>query len=755
MSVTKLDQKQDTDYSVNPHESKLLLSSWSFDLAVIGLSVVLVGLFATSMLGVWSPWEAQIARSLEYMSTTQGWLTVHVMNDIGQTFESAPILPFGWLLNALCYQLFPNEFGLRLPQVILVSLCALMLYSATRFILLTLGVQHERRGAYLATSLWFVTPAISLGSLFSLGGVGTLYVTLASLWWLTPFALKKIGIWIGVLLWLISSLSLGLFGMILPLMTLWVVGDLHDSKEFNLSSFKRPLSLMVLGIGLALWRLSMKNIYLLEGDWKQWLELCVLHMSPFGSFKYSTYGGFQDVTHILAYSIFPVGLMMPSVLIDLFTREGASVSFGYKRLGSLLSVWFGVVFLAMALNQAWANGSGELAPLLVVPAVIGCSVYLSKALIRPSLILHLTIILLMILILSDFKQDSSLFLTPLIGEQVEGLDERFRSWRPMVILGYIGVMILLITLFPKGWWYQAQAHLKPLKNLQEKHLMAVGRSLISLWSFGLLGAAITLMIGLSSHLSKRDLIDSYHRYSIPDEPLVLYGITQQQAAHSYYLRRLEEAPREALKQAAESEDRIFMIIKRSELSALNKSFRKASGKHLTILDDSSHELLLASNLLRSGEHDLNPIGSAVIEKLPKGIQKLKTPFVFEDKVELIGWSIEPGALKAGSEARLKLYWKALKTLKRSWKIFVHIDASNQRIHADHEPVEGLYPTRDWKPGDLIQDIHPFQVKSSISSDIFKIHVGLYQGKTRLKIKQGPEHQIGKDDRALIGRVRVY
>ena len=159
--------------------------------------------------------------------------------------------------------------------------------------------------------------------------------------------------------------------------------------------------------------------------------------------------------------------------------------------------------------------------------------------------------------------------------------------------------------------------------------------------------------------------------------------------------------------------------------------------------------MLVSNQLAPGEVDRNPINRALIETLPEGVNK--AAINFEDKIELVGWSIEPKSPRPGSPLTMHLYWKALKGRLGSWKVFVHIDAPGQRIHGDHDPVAGIFPTRSWKEGDVIHDEHQITVKRTISPATFTFYVGLYRGSTRLKIKSGPKD---KDNRAKLGTLKV-
>jgi len=737
---------------------------WGLDLCLIGALILIMGVGLGSTAGVWSPWEALVARALEHMSATQSWLTLWLPAEDGLAMRPSSQLPFGWWLNALCYQLWPLDVSLRAPQLISLTLGGCAVYSAARAIasersLVSASEDEARREALLVTTLWLATPAVLLGTGFSLGGLGVQLTSLATLWWLTPLARRAWGAWAGVALWLSAALSLGFIGLVSPLITLVGRGGERGAQrgdEPRHPKLLMPLLIATAALAFALWRLSVKSAFITEGGSGAWLELLALHMSSFGGFNAESYQGFHLSVRSLAHGLFPIGVLAPAAFAEALSERD---SYQERWVAGRLGAWLALSFLTVALNSAWASGSGELTPLMAAPVALCVGPHLIRMLKRPSLILVLTSALFLLLLVSDVKREPSLLLAPLVGQEVEGLGHQFRAWRGLVFVAYLGLGLMLTVMSPARLILEARlSSLSARSGQLARRLLDVNTSgaLLSAWGLMSLAAMLYFAHGLSAHLSQRGLLNSYQALARPDEPLLRFGLSDLEAARSHYLRRLEAAPTDALKRSATSTERSFFIIKRAELSTLNKRFRRLSERHLTILDDSSHELLLASNLLREGERDLNPIGRAVIPELPETAQRFKEPFRFEDKAELIAWSMSPGALKVGGEARLTLYWRGLKKMRRSWKVFVHIDSSGQRIHADHDPVEGLYPTRDWRPGDLIQDVYPFKVKSSHSAAIHKVYVGLYSGKKRLDIKSPRDSKrVTKDQRALLGRVRVY
>ncbi|MCB9537801.1 MAG: hypothetical protein H6704_16235 [Myxococcales bacterium] len=252
---------------------------------------------------------------------------------------------------------------------------------------------------------------------------------------------------------------------------------------------------------------------------------------------------------------------------------------------------------------------------------------------------------------------------------------------------------------------------------------------------------------LTTNFSQRQIISRYHDLADAEEPLFTYRLDARNS--SFYASELPTLQRGEFVERAKQPQRFFAIIPRPQLSTINTEFRKATGRTLPVLDDSGHRFRLVSNTLEEGEEDLNPIEKALIRELPADATPVD--IVFDDKIALVGYKLEPDRPRAGSPLTISLFWKALKPNVGQWKVFVHIDAPGQRIHGDHDPVEGLFPTSDWSEGDLVRDDHQVVVKRTISPNRFTFYAGLYRGNTRMPISKGAKD---RENRARLGYVRV-
>jgi len=79
-------------------------------------------------------------------------------------------------------------------------------------------------------------------------------------------------------------------------------------------------------------------------------------------------------------------------------------------------------------------------------------------------------------------------------------------------------------------------------------------------------------------------------------------------------------------------------------------------------------------------------------------------------------------------------------MERDWQIFIHGDGpqgGSHRLHLDHFPVDGLYPTTEWQEGEIIRDTFEVNVPADYPFDYLYLWNGWYIGYQRLKLNNNP------------------
>ena len=123
--------------------------------------------------------------------------------------------------------------------------------------------------------------------------------------------------------------------------------------------------------------------------------------------------------------------------------------------------------------------------------------------------------------------------------------------------------------------------------------------------------------------------------------------------------------------------------------------------------------------------------------------------VFGNAAELLAYKLEPPQLVAGQRSKLTLYWRC-KAEMETWHIFVHLDdatGTGGRIHAEHDPAGGRFPTDAWKTGDLIADSFSFVP----GANPLLLFLGLYtEGENRLALTSPGRGRDDGNNRLLVG-----
>jgi hypothetical protein len=100
-----------------------------------------------------------------------------------------------------------------------------------------------------------------------------------------------------------------------------------------------------------------------------------------------------------------------------------------------------------------------------------------------------------------------------------------------------------------------------------------------------------------------------------------------------------------------------------------------------------------------------------------------------DPLTLTGYDLTLDA--DGHALDLTLYWECLAPTEHSYTMFAHLlDASDEVLtQSDNKPMDGGFPTTFWQTGDHVRDEHRLLLPPDLSSDTFRLRVGLYHTQT--------------------------
>jgi len=98
-------------------------------------------------------------------------------------------------------------------------------------------------------------------------------------------------------------------------------------------------------------------------------------------------------------------------------------------------------------------------------------------------------------------------------------------------------------------------------------------------------------------------------------------------------------------------------------------------------------------------------------------------------IRLLDYSVE----REDKRLHVSFTWQALADLSTNYTVFVHGVGLDGQLMAQHDsyPRNGMYPTRWWRKGDLIEDRHELTLPADVP---VQVYVGLYHSQSRERVR---------------------
>lgn len=329
-------------------------------------------------------------------------------------------------------------------------------------------------------------------------------------------------------------------------------------------------------------------------------------------------------------------------------------------------------------------------------------------------------------------------------------------WSLMTRLGRrVHLVLLPLPLVLAGGWLAYVLGWEGVRRLAARRVpLLVGAALVS----ALVGVHV-LLPALGKELSSREVFEKLDGLRRAGEPLAEFR-TKGRAASAAGLGEVEElATANAVATYLDAPGRRWVVFPDAELAAVHSAVRVRRASRganrpdlaLHVLDDESTRLLLASNEVRRGERDRNPLTRAVLGSPPRPPQH-PIAASFEGKVEYLGYDLAGGPeVGAGEEFTITYHFRC-NTRPPGYKMFVHIDGQGARLNGDHDPVDGRYPLRYWAPGDYILDRQTLRVPAHFRPGDYTIFLGFFEGERRMRVTSGPADDVNRVEGGIL-RVR--
>ncbi|MEL7369479.1 MAG: hypothetical protein AAFN74_11240 [Myxococcota bacterium] len=147
-------------------------------------------------------------------------------------------------------------------------------------------------------------------------------------------------------------------------------------------------------------------------------------------------------------------------------------------------------------------------------------------------------------------------------------------------------------------------------------------------------------------------------------------------------------------------------------------------------------------------------GRLLLDKAPPDMKRVDS--VFGEAARLMGYTLDPAAPGRGSTVTVTYYWSALKPIAEDYMVFVHGDAiggKGSRIHRDHYPARGLYPTDVWQVGEVVMDRFSVSIPPGYGAPALGLYTGLYKGNYRVPLTEAGRAPGSSDNRSMAVRIQ--
>ena len=147
-------------------------------------------------------------------------------------------------------------------------------------------------------------------------------------------------------------------------------------------------------------------------------------------------------------------------------------------------------------------------------------------------------------------------------------------------------------------------------------------------------------------------------------------------------------------------------------------------------------------------------GTLLLDAPPETMKRVDA--VFGDAIRLLGYTLDPAQPARGGTVKVTYYWSAIKPIAEDYKVFVHGDAIGskvRRLHGDHFPAQGRYPTDVWQVGEVVVDRFQVPIPPGYGASALGLYSGLYKGKYRVPLSDAGKAPGGRDNRSMAVRIQ--
>ncbi len=141
-------------------------------------------------------------------------------------------------------------------------------------------------------------------------------------------------------------------------------------------------------------------------------------------------------------------------------------------------------------------------------------------------------------------------------------------------------------------------------------------------------------------------------------------------------------------------------------------------------------------------------GTLILDSTPSDMVPVGAEF--GKRAKLVGYKLDPKQPSGGDKVQVTFYWTAIAPMAEDYEIFIHGDAiggNAPRIHGDHYPAGGKYPTAVWREGEIVVDEFSIRIPISYGPKQLGIYAGMYLGNYRVPLTNRGSAESDNENRS--------
>jgi 4-amino-4-deoxy-L-arabinose transferase-like glycosyltransferase len=124
---------------------------------------------------------------------------------------------------------------------------------------------------------------------------------------------------------------------------------------------------------------------------------------------------------------------------------------------------------------------------------------------------------------------------------------------------------------------------------------------------------------------------------------------------------------------------------------------------------------------------------------------------FADQIALLAVEVPERTLRPGGQLAVNLRWQALAAISENYTVFVQVLDEQDRLvgQVDSWPVQGTYPTSQWRVGEVVEDEYRVQLAADLPPGAYRLQVGWYLLATLQRLPVVDEAGTAVDDKLVV------